>query len=265
MPDFLLYAIIAGSCVALLAGPIGCLVVWQRMAYYGDTLAHAALLGAALALWLQINLLLGVAIMSIVLALLLGQLQQGVKLSTDSLLGILAHSSLAIGLVCLSLIDNARIDLNSYLFGDLLAIQQRELVLIILGSIAVAIILQRLWSSLLAVTLAADLAAVDGIAVARSRLWFLLLVASLVVLAIKTVGALLMTALLIIPAAAARPLARSPEMMALFASLAGLMAVAIGLCMSWYLDTPAGPSIIVGACLLFCCSLGFSALRRRRH
>ena len=251
MADFLWHALLAGSCIALLAGPLGSFVIWQRMAYFGDTIAHSALLGAALALWWQLHLLAGVALSSVALALLLAQLQRRPGLSTDSLLGILAHGSLAIGLVVLSFADNGRVDLNSYLFGDLLAISSLDLAVIIGGSSVVALILWRFWQPLLAYTVHPAMAAVEGVNIHRCRLVLMLLIALLIVLAIKTIGALLITALLIIPAASSRPLVKSPEQMALVASLAGLVAVSGGLLMSVSLDTPAGPSIVVCATLLF--------------
>jgi zinc transport system permease protein len=251
MIDFMLYALAAGLMIAVTAGALGTFVVWQRLAYFGDTLAHSALLGVALSLWLAIDPRLAIIGSCLALAGLLVFLQRRPGLATDSLLGILSHGSLAIGLVAVALMDNMRLDLNAYLFGDLLAVSQSDLVII--GSVCSLIIslLVWRWNALLNITVHAELAAVEGFAVAKLRLLLMLLIALLVAVAMKVVGVLLITALLIIPAATARKLARSPEQMAVGAVVIGVVAVAGGLYLSMTADTPAGPSIVVIATALF--------------
>lgn len=251
MPDFLLYALVAGCTVALVAGPLGTLVVWQRLAYFGDTLAHSALLGTALGLLLQINPWWTIVGGSLAIGAVLALMQNQTQHATDSLLGIISHGSLALGLVALSLTGSARIDLNAYLFGDLLAVTPDDLLLI--GAIGAAILalLVRFWDSLLALTVHAELAAVEGLPVRRLRVLQLLLIALLVAVAMKVVGVLLVTALLIIPANIARSWARTPAQMAVFAAIAGVLAVVAGLALSFWLDTPTGASIVVCAALAF--------------
>ena len=251
MADFLLYALIAGLSIALIAGPLGSFVVWQRLAYFGDTLAHSSLLGVALSLWLSINLTATVIGCCLLLAGVLIVLQRNPQLASDSLLGILSHASLAVGLVGISLMDNGRVDLNAFLFGDLLAVSRNELSLIIVVSITLLLVLLRNWSRLLTITLHAELAQIEGLPVERLRLLLMAMIALLVAVAIKVVGVLLITALLIIPASSARPLAKSPEHMAILASLVGCLAVLGGLWLSWQWDTPAGPSVVVAATGLF--------------
>jgi zinc transport system permease protein len=255
MPDFLLYAVAAGLIVAVVAGPLGTLVVWQRLAYFGDTLAHSALLGTALGLLLSINpwwTVLGVALL---VGGLLALLQNRPQLSADSLLGIISHGSLALGLVAISL-SNIRVDLNSYLFGDLLAVTRADLALIAAVGATIVALLIRYWDPLLAVTVHAELAAVEGLPVARLRLLQLMLLALLVAVAMKVVGVLLVTALLIIPANIARPWARSPEYMAVLAAIFGAVAVLIGIAGSMWLDTPTGASVVLSAACAFVVSLG---------
>lgn len=255
MPDFLLYALAAGLTVAMVAGPLGTLVVWQRLAYFGDTLAHSALLGTALGLLLSINTWWTVLGVSIAVGGLLALLQNRPQLSADSLLGIISHGSLALGLVAISL-SGIRVDLNGYLFGDLLAVTRDDLALIAaVGTIIVALLI-RFWDPLLAVTVHAELAAVEGLPVARLRLLQLVLLALLVAVAMKVVGVLLITALLIIPANIARPWARSPEHMAVLAALFGGGAVVAGIAASMWLDTPTGASVVLSAALIFVASLG---------
>jgi zinc transport system permease protein len=251
MPDFLLNALLAGLSLALVAGPLGSFVVWRRMAYFGDTLAHAALLGVALGFLLDVSPTLAVTVGCIILAVLLVTLQQRQPLAADTLLGILAHSTLSLGLVAISFMHEVRVDLMAYLFGDLLAVGGRDLLWIAGGSALVLGLLAWLWRPLLALTVHEELAKVEGLPVGALRLALMLLIAVVIAVAMKIVGVLLITSLLIIPAAAAQRHARSPEQMAGGASAIGLLAVCGGLALSWFRDTPAGPSIVVSAAGLF--------------
>lgn len=260
MPDFLLNALLAGLALALVAGPLGSFVVWRRMAYFGDTLAHAALLGVAVGLLLDVSPTLAVTVGCVLLAVLLVTLQQRQPLAADTLLGILAPSTLSLGLVVLSFNREVRIDLLGYLFGDLLAVGPSDLLWIVAGSALVLACLLALWRQLLAVTVHEELAQVEGLPVAGLRLALVLLIALVIAVAMKIVGVLLITSLLIIPAAAAQRHSRTPEQMAFGASLLGMLAVGGGLSLSWFEDTPAGPSIVVCAASLFLLSL---ALPRR--
>lgn len=260
MPDFLLNALLAGLALALVAGPLGSFVVWRRMAYFGDTLAHAALLGVAVGLLLDVSPTLAVTVGCVLLAVLLVTLQQRQPLAADTLLGILAPSTLSLGLVVLSFNREVRIDLLGYLFGDLLAVSPSDLLWIVAGSALVLACLLALWRQLLAVTVHEELAQVEGLPVAGLRLALVLLIALVIAVAMKIVGVLLITSLLIIPAAAAQRHSRTPEQMAIGASLLGMLAVGGGLSLSWFEDTPAGPSIVVCAASLFLLSL---ALPRR--
>jgi len=251
LDDFLFRALLGGIGVALVAGPFGSFVVWRRLAYFGDTLAHSALLGVALGFLLQINLTLGILVICQLLAVLLFFGQRQKRLASDTLLGILSHGALSLGLVALAFMENVRIDLMAYLFGDILAIGTVDLVWIFGGGGLALAGLLWLWKPLLAITVHEDLARVEGVPVDRINWIFLGLIALIVAVMMKVVGLLLVTALLIIPAATARRFAGNPELMALLASLIGCLAVAAGLYGSFTWDTPAGPSIVVAACLLF--------------
>jgi zinc transport system permease protein len=251
MADFLLYALLAGLALAVVAGPLGSFVVWRRMAYFGDTLSHAALLGVAMGFLLDVSPAIAVTVGCLLLAILLVTLQQRQPLASDTLLGILAPSTLSLGLVVLSFMRDVRIDLMGYLFGDLLAISPTDLAWILGGSAAVLILITALWRPLLAITVHEELAKVEGLPVAGLRMTLMLLIAVVIAVAMKIVGVLLITSLLIIPAAAAQRHARSPEQMAVGASVIGIVAVCGGLAMSWFKDTPAGPSIVVSAAALF--------------
>ncbi|WP_404365875.1 zinc ABC transporter permease subunit ZnuB [Marinobacter sp.] len=260
--DFFWRALIGGLGVALVAGPLGCFVVWRRMAYFGDTLAHSALLGVALGFLLQLPFNLTIALTCTSIAVLLVLLARSQTLATDTLLGILAHSSLAVGLVALSFMPEVRVDLTAYLFGDLLAMRRSDLIWIYGGAGLVLAMLFWLWRGLLMSTIHEELAKVEGVPVERLRLVLMLMFSLVIAVAMKIVGVLLITALLIIPAATARRLAGSPEQMVLFAMIIGMVAVTAGLTASWHLNSPAGPSIVVAAFALFV--LVYTLLRQQR-
>ncbi len=251
MIEFLLPAVFAGLGIALIAGPLGSFVVWRKMAYFGDTLAHASLLGLALGVLLNINIYLALVICCLAIAVILVVLQKNPLVGTDTLLGILAHSALSLGLVTVSFLDDVRIDLMSYLFGDLLSATLSDIYFIYLGGAVVAIILYLFWQPLLSATVSEELAAVEGVNVDLIRLILMLLIGTVIAVGMKFVGALIITSLLIIPSATARKFAKTPEQMAAFSSLMGCIAVISGIALSWYYDTPAGPSVVVCSAGIF--------------
>lgn len=253
--DFFVRAIVAGAGLALTTGPLGCFVVWRRMAYFGDTIAHSALLGVALSLLLNVNLLVSVFCVAVIVSLLLLVLQKRQALSADALLGILSHSTLAIGLVLVAFMTWVRIDLIAFLFGDILAVTTADIALIWGGGLVVLAALAVLWRPLIASTVSADIAEAEGLKPERARLLFMLLMALVIAIAMKIVGIMLITALLIIPAATARRFSSTPEIMAVLSSLIGVVAVVGGLFGSLTYDTPSGPSIVVAALVLFILSL----------
>ncbi len=252
---FFLRALIAGIGVALLAGPFGCFIIWRRMAYFGDTMAHSALLGITLSLMLEINTSIGVFVIASALALALVFLQARADLPSDTILGILSHSTLAAGLIVIGLMTSNRVDMMAYLFGDVLAVDQQDLWVIWIGGALALLVLVLIWRPLLAGTVNAELASAEGQRPQTARLVFLILLAAVIAIAIKIVGILLITALLVIPAASARRFATSPESMAVLAAALGSIAVASGLSASMQWDTPAGPAIVVAALLLFLISI----------
>jgi zinc transport system permease protein len=262
--DFFSRALIGGFGVAFVAGPLGCFIIWRRLAYFGDTLSHSALLGVAIALLLELNITLSVFIVSVLVALMLLLLQKRASLSSDALLGLLAHSVLAIGLVVLAFMSWVRVDLMGFLFGDILAITTVDLALIWGGGAVVLAILAKIWKALFAATVSYNLALAEGGKPDQVNLVFMVLMAAVIAVSMKIVGVLLITALLIIPAAAARRFATSPEQMAVVAIILGIVSVYIGLNGSLEFDTPAGPSIVVAALACFVLSvLPLNILRNR--
>lgn len=259
LDDFLIRATLAAIAVALIAGPLGCIVVWRRMAYVGDTLAHGALLGVALGLLVDVAPTVGVLATTLALAAGLVLLQRSGRIAGDTALGILAHGALALGLVAIGLTQGVRVDLLGYLFGDVLAVTRSDLTVLWGGGAVILAAMAWVWRDLLAMTVDRDLAAAEGVAVDRVRLIFTLLVAATVALAMKVVGVLLVTALLIIPAAAAGRLSRSPERTAIVAAAIGALAAVAGLQASLAIDSPAGPSIVVAALFAFVLALSVKA------
>ncbi len=254
LDDFFTRALIAGIGLALVTGPLGCFIVWRRMSYFGDTMAHSALLGVALSLVLQINVTLGVFVIAAAVAGALLLLQRRNTLSTDALLGILSHSALAIGLV-VAFLSGIRVDLMGFLFGDILAVSVLDIAMIWVGGALIIGLLVALWRPLLAATVNAELAEAEGMRPEVTRVILMLLLASVIAIAMKIVGVLLITALLIIPAATARRVSVTPEQMAIVSAIVGALAVAGGLFGSLRFDTPSGPSIVVAALLLFIVSI----------
>lgn len=251
MIELLLPGWLGGVMLALAAGPLGSFVVWRRMSYFGDTLAHASLLGVAFGLLLNVNPFYAVIAVTLLLALGLVWLERRPHLAIDTLLGIMAHSALSLGLVVVSLMSNVRVDLMAYLFGDLLAVTPEDLWIIGGGVTLVLAALAWQWRPLLSMTISPELAQVDGVNIARTRMLLMLVTALTIGVAMKFVGALIITSLLVIPAATARRFARSPEQMALIAIGTGIIAVTGGLSFSAVYDTPAGPSVVLCAALLF--------------
>lgn len=259
--DFMIRAMLAGVGLSLATGPLGAFVVWRRMAYFGDAMAHAAVLGVALALAFSISITAGTLGVALVMGLAVSELV-GRGHGMDAVLGVLAHASLALGLVAISFVEGVRIDLNSFLFGDILSVTLPDLMVIWAGSAIVLSLLMWRWRPLLTATLNEELAVSSGIDPRKEQLVLTLALALVVALALKVVGALLIAALLIVPAAAARGFARSPEGMALLAALFGMAASLGGVLASFLADTPTGPSIVVAAAVIFLVSLGLGSDRR---
>lgn len=264
LEDFISRALIAGVGFAIIAGPLGCLVIWQRLSYFGDTMAHSALLGIALALVFDINILIGVFVVCFLIALIVGRIGEQSKLSGDSALGVLSHSTLAIGLVAVSLMYWVRVDVLHFLFGNILAVSWSEILTIYSGGAVIMFVLIRRWNNMICLTVNEQIATAENMQPAKNRFLMMILLAAIVAFAMKIVGIILTVALLIIPAAAARQFAKTPEQMAVLASVFGVIAVISGLTLSVEFDTPPGPSIVVNATGIFIVGIIATAIMRKR-
>lgn len=255
---YLLPALIGGIGVALIAGPMGAFMVWRRLAYFSDTIAHSGLLGVTIALILHWDVTFGITLIALAIALLLFFLQQHFKVASDTLLGLLSHTSLALGLLTLSLFESVRVDVLGFLYGDILTMNWQDVTIIYVGLMVVYLGLTKSWSQLLQITIDKELAQVEGVSVDKIVLAYNLLLALVIALSVKIVGVLLMTALLLIPATSARSWAKSPEQMAGLAAIIGAISILIGLILSHIYDVPTGPMIVVVAA----CSLVFPIFKK---
>ena len=253
--DFFTRALIAGIGISLVTGPLGCFIVWRRLSFFAGTLAHSSLLGVTMALFFEINIAFSVFIISAVLAILLLQLQKKTKLPNDALLGLLAHASLAVGLVVIGFLTSIRFDVMALLFGDILAVNQNDLLVIWLGGGLILIILKLIWKPLFASTVNYELSEAEGMKPDKFNAIFTILTAALIAISIKIVGLLLITGMLIIPAATARNVSNNPKQMVIFSVIFGLISVLVGLFTSLKINSASGPSIITATLLLFILSL----------
>ena len=253
--DFIIRAFAAGIGLALITGPLGCFIIWRRLSYFGDTIAHSALLGVVIAYAMNFNLILAAFAVSCFIALSLLFLQKRTNLPDDALLGLLAHSVLAIGLVLLGILSFIRIDLMGLLFGDILSVNITDVLFVWIGGSIVLMVLILIWRPLFAATVNLELAKAEGLNADLANAIFTILIASVIAISIKIVGILLITGLLIIPAAASRNLSSTPIQMAIISSVIGLVSVVLGLQTSMIWNSPTGPTILAIALGVFILTL----------
>ena len=272
--------LIAPLVLAVIAGPVGCLIVWRRMAYFGDAIAHSALLGVAVGLFIGFAPNIGVALISAFFAVLLVYLQHRRKLSIDTLLGILAHGALALGLLLVfwSAVETGhgvhneaehKIDphqlLETYLLGSLENISMYQNISLIIGASVIGVILKLIWEPLILMTLNMDLARAEGVPTLRLQYIMMGIMTSLVVMGMQITGVLFISSLLIIPAAAARQISTTPEKMIIWAIIFAFSGVSIGYLASKLADLPPGPAIISTITTIFIISLLISIFLRRKR
>ena len=255
LDDFFIRALIAGIGISLVTGPIGCFIIWRRLSFFGDTLSHSALLGVTIGFFFDINVAFSVFLISSAVALILLKLQKTTKLPGDALLGLLAHSSLAVGLVVISFLSSIRFDIMGLLFGDILAVNEIDLLIIWFGGAIILFILKIIWKPLFASTVNNELAEAEGMNPERANAIFTILLAAIIAISIKIVGLLLFTGMLIMPAAMSRNISSNPQQMVKLSVVGGLLSVLIGLFSSLQFNSPSGPSIIAAALLLFILTL----------
>ncbi|HIG88646.1 iron chelate uptake ABC transporter family permease subunit [Candidatus Thioglobus sp.] len=251
MEDFILRAILAAVGISIIAGSLGCFVIWKRMSYFSESISHSALLGVSLGLASGLGIHFGLVLVGAVFALLIVILQERKFLSNDAILGIFSHIALSLGVVVLSLVDGANTDYFGFLFGDILSITNTDIIWVYSVLIVIALLLGFFWQRLLLLTLNEELAKAEGIKHMAYQLLFMLMIALAVSVSVQIVGVLLITSLLIIPPAIARVLATTPGQMVFQSIVASIIAVVSGLSASMYYDLATGPTIVIALGILF--------------
>lgn len=237
--------------LSFLTAPVGCFVVWRKMSYFGATLAHSTLLGAVLGILLGVGMMVGVIGFTVILAITLGLLIRERYLSADALLGMMAHFILAVGLIAVSVMDDLRIDLMAYLFGSVFAVDKSIFYAMIIVTLIAVFVLIFYWKAFLNLTVCQEIAQAERLISGKTELIFVICLAATVSLGMQAVGALLIIALLIIPAITARLFAKSMLSMVVYSWLITITSIVCGMILSLYLDLPAEASIVVFSGLLF--------------
>lgn len=260
---FLLRALAASLALAIVAAPLGSLVIWNRMAYFGETISQASLIGIALGLLLGVDVTAPVIAVTLAMAGLLILLSRQKIVPLDALLGLMHHGALALGVIATLSLSGQSVDLMGYLFGDIFSVTGTDLVWIFGGGALVLAVLAWLWQPMLRLAVHEELASAEGVNRDAVKALFIVLLSLTIAIAIKIVGALLVIAFLIVPAVAARPLSATPERMVGLAALIGAGSVLAGLGLSLQFDFPGGPAIVLIMALVAGVSVTTAALARR--
>ena len=252
---------------ALLLGPlcglIGVFVTARRMAFFSDTISHAALAGIAVGFWLGFaDPTLPMVAVGLGVAALMLWLKEKTDLLTDTIMALLLSGSVAFGIVVISLLKGFRGELHRYLFGDILSVGPQEVWLAFAVSVVVAAAVAVRLNALTLLTASEDLAHVSGIPVRRLNYAFVLVLTVVVALSIRLLGIILVTSLLVIPPAAARNIARNLRQQIVLAVVAGALGGGGGVTLSYRFDLPCGPSIVLTSVALFLATLAVSRLRQ---
>lgn len=252
MISFLFPGWIAAIILVLATGPLGSFIILRRMSSFGDTLSHASILGLSISVLLDVNPFYINVLFVLLLAIVISWLEEHSFLSLDTILGVIANSSLSVGLILMSLMsNNYNIDINSYLFGDLLTVSFSDLIPLIIGSFLILVVFKYYWNKIVLMTINSELAVIDGVNLYKTRLILILITALTIGMSTKFFGVLIITSLLIIPAASAQKLSNSPEQMVFLSTLIGIFSVTGGIYLSVFFDIPTSPSIVVCASLVF--------------
>ncbi len=251
MEDFIFRAVIAAIGISIIAGSLGCFVIWKRMSYFSESISHSALLGVAFGLASGLGVHFGLIIIGALFAALIVVLQQRKFLSNDAILGIFSHIALSLGIVVLSIVGGTNTNYFGLLFGDILSITNSNIIWVYVVLFIIASLLIIFWQRLLLLTLNEELALAQGLNQSFYRLLFMLMIALAVSVSVQIVGVLLITSLLIIPPAIARVFASTPVSMVFQSVAVSILAVIIGLSLSMHYDLATGPSIVIALGGLF--------------
>jgi zinc transport system permease protein len=255
LDDFLIRAVLAGLIMVVIAAPMGCLMVWQRLAFLSDTLGHAAVLGVGLGLMLQLEPIFGVLAVALVIVFSLSRVSSFNSALSETTLAIISHTGLAGGIILVGLLPGPAVNLEAILFGDLLATTSADLLNLLLTTVLLLVLLLRHWRAFVAVSVSREIAQAEGIEVRRIQFLMYIMIALLVAVMMKVMGVLLIAAMLVIPTSSARLFSRSPEQMVYISGLYGLFALGGGITSSFHFDWQTGPAIVVSATVLLLLTL----------
>jgi zinc transport system permease protein len=252
LDDFVLRASLAGLIMVVIAAPMGCLMVWQRLAFLSDTLGHAAVLGVGVGLLLQVQPIFGVLAVALVIVFSLSRVGNFDSALSETTLAIISHTGLAGGIILVGILPGPGVNLEAILFGDLLATSKSDLLSLLLTTSLLVVLLLRNWRAFVAVSVSREIAQAEGVEVRRVQLLM------------KVMGVLLIAAMLVIPTSSARLFSRSPEQMVLISGFYGLAALAGGMASSFHFDWQTGPAIVLSATLLLLLTLVVARFVRPR-
>jgi len=261
LDDYLWRSIAAGLIMVSIAAPMGCLMVWQRLAFLSDTLGHAAVLGVGLGLMLQLLPIVGVLAVALVIVFSLSRVSNFNTALSETTLAIISHTGLAGGIILLGVLPAQTANLEGILFGDLLATSRADLLGLLATTLVLMALLLRNWRAFVAVSVSREIAQAEGVPVRKMQALMYTMIALLVAVMMKVMGVLLIAAMLVIPTTSARLFSRSPEQMVGVSALYGLGALAGGIASSYHFDWQTGPAIVVSATALLLLTLGITRLK----
>ncbi len=260
LDDFLVRSVIAGLIMVAIAAPMGCLMVWQRLAFLSDTLGHAAVMGVGLGLLLEVTPVFGVLAVALLIVFSLNRVDSFNSALSETTLAIISHTGLAGGIILVGLLPAQSVNLEAILFGDLLATTSADLVRLLITTLVLLLLLLHHWRSFVAVSVSREIAQAEGIEVRKVQFLMYIMIALLVAVMMKVMGVLLIAAMLVIPTTSARLFSRSPEQMVAVSALYGLGALAGGIGSSFQFDWQTGPAIVVCATLLMLVTLAITRI-----
>jgi len=262
LDDFLVRSVIAGLIMVAIAAPMGCLMVWQRLAFLSDTLGHAAVMGVGLGLLLEVTPVFGVLAVALLIVFSLNRVNTFNSALSETTLAIISHTGLAGGIILVGLLPAQAVNLEAILFGDLLATTSADLIRLLITTVVLLLLLLHHWRSFVAVSVSREIAQAEGIEVRKVQLLMYIMIALLVAVMMKVMGVLLIAAMLVIPTTSARLFSRSPEQMVAVSALYGLGALAGGITSSFHFDWQTGPAIVVSATMLLLITLAMTRIFR---
>jgi zinc transport system permease protein len=261
---FMQRALLAGIVLAVLLALLGTFVVLRRMAFFSDGIAHASLAGVAAGILLAMNPLIAALLASALFAILIYILEKRYQITSDAAIGMLFTSGLALGVILLSLKSGYQPELVSFLFGNILSITPGEMWLTVIGGAVIIVVSLTFFKSLILFSLDSEMAYLQGVKTNLLQPALYVGLAMSVVLGIKVLGIILVSALLIIPVTTAKLFSKSFKMLVVTNVFLALVTVLTGIVLSYYLDLPTGPTIVLTGTVIFIACALYSGLTKQK-